>query len=213
MLEREDGEKTQDAAFSAAIEKAFARGSGHGLLQLGTTAQSGSAFPPALAWWRDFGARYVTALRALPNTPEAVPLPPDSILSTLVDEAPPMKGSEYLTAGVLKALWANLDAALSIELSESALSVEAFLKQRNPAWNVVGRVHFNLAENRKDEIWPFAFLATYTTGLSAQGQAKHLPLGQALREFAGDANKPQPAEPAASRATSQRILRVVEAHG
>jgi len=31
----------------------------------------------------------------------------------------------------------------------------------------VRRVHFNLAENRKDEDWPFAFLATYTMGLSA----------------------------------------------
>ena len=52
-----------------------------------------------------------------------------------------------------------------------------------------GRVHFNLAENRKDEDAPFAFLATYTTRLSAHAKAQHLPLGQALREYAGAANK------------------------
>jgi non-specific serine/threonine protein kinase len=50
-------------------------------------------------------------------------------------------------------------------------------------------VHFNLAENRRDEEAPFAFLATYTGRLSAQGKAQHQPLGQALREYAGAANK------------------------
>src|SRR5208282_4643224 len=64
-----------------------------------------------------------------------------------------------------------------------------FLKGRNPAWHLVGRVHFNLAENRSDEEAPFAFLATYTTRLSAQGRAQHLPLGQALEEYAGAKNR------------------------
>jgi non-specific serine/threonine protein kinase len=50
-------------------------------------------------------------------------------------------------------------------------------------------VHFNLAENRRDDEAPFAFLATYTTRLSVHAKAQHLPLGQALREYAGAANK------------------------
>jgi SNF2 family DNA or RNA helicase len=50
-------------------------------------------------------------------------------------------------------------------------------------------VHFNLAENRKDDAAPFAFLATYTTRLSAHAKAQHLPLAQALGEYAGAANK------------------------
>ena len=50
-------------------------------------------------------------------------------------------------------------------------------------------MHFNLAENRKDSDAPFAFLATYTTRLSAHTKAQHLPLGEALREYAGAANK------------------------
>ncbi len=74
-------------------------------------------------------------------------------------------------------------------MSESKSGVQEFLKRRNPAWNLVGRVHFNVAENRKDPDAPFAFLATYTTRLSAQAKAQHLPLGQALREYAGAANK------------------------
>ena len=90
---------------------------------------------------------------------------------------------------MLHALWQELDSAFWRELSESKCGVQDFLKRRNPAWNLVGRVHFNLAENRKDEDAPFAFLATYTTRLSAHAKAQHLPLGQALREYAGVANK------------------------
>src|SRR5262249_23742876 len=60
---------------------------------------------------------------------------------------------------------------------------------RNKAWNLVGRVHFNLAENRKDESFPFAFLATYTTRLSADAKPQHLPLGRALQEYAGARNR------------------------
>ena len=101
----------------------------------------------------------------------------------------PCQGAEYLTAGVLRYLWGELDAAFVTELSESKSGVQDFLKRRNPAWNLVGRVHFNLAENRKDPDFPFAFLATYTTRLSAQAKAQHLPLGQALSEYAGAANK------------------------
>ena len=74
-----------------------------------------------------------------------------------------MTGAVYLTAVVLHDLWQELDNAFRRELSKSKCGVQDFLKRRNPAWNLVGRVHFNLAENRKDEDAPFAFLATYTT--------------------------------------------------
>src|SRR3984893_3670884 len=100
-----------------------------------------------------------------------------------------MTGAEYLTASVLADLWRAIDAAFDAERVEAKLSVQAFLKSRHPAWNLVGRVHFNLAENRKDEEAPFAFLATYTTRLSAQAKAQHLPLGKALQEYAGAKNR------------------------
>src|ERR1022692_3847537 len=82
-----------------------------------------------------------------------------------------------------------MDAAFDAELAEAKLSVQEFLKSRHPAWNLVGRVHFNLAENRKDEQAPFAFMATYTTRLSAAAKAQHLPLGKALQEYSGAKNR------------------------
>jgi non-specific serine/threonine protein kinase len=48
------------------LEKAFARGSGHGLLWLGVS-EVGTALPPVLSYWRELGVRYVTALCALPG--------------------------------------------------------------------------------------------------------------------------------------------------
>ena len=105
--------------------------------------------------------------------------------------APPMTGAEYLTASVLEELWTETATAFRSELAESKASVESFLQRRNAAWHVVGRVHFNLAENRRDDEAPFAFLATYTTRLSTKAKAQHLPLGRALIEYSGAANKSQ----------------------
>ncbi len=162
---------------------AFGQGAGHGLLQLGA-AEVGGILPPAWTWWRDFSARYVTLLCAVPEGGDIVTAAPgDKALQTLIADAPPMMGMEYLTAKVLAALWAELDAVTRRELAASKSPLQDFLKARHPAWNLVGRVHFNLAENRKDEEAPFAFLATYTSRLSAHGKAQHLPLSRALAEF------------------------------
>ena len=175
------------------LEKAFIRGSGHGLLRLGAD-EVGTALPPVLSYWRELGVRYVTALCALPGvgdgrTKPPVPIPADGELDKMAAAAPPMTGAEYLTAAVLANLWRGMDAAFDAELADASLSVQEFLKGRHPAWNLVGRVHFNLAENRKDENAPFAFLATYTTRLSAEAKAQHLPLGKALQEYAGARNR------------------------
>ncbi len=65
----------------------------------------------------------------------------------------------------------------------------AWLKSRDPLWHTVGRVTFHLAENKRDEQRPFAFLATYTHRLSQGGKPQHLPLARALQEYAGAKNQ------------------------
>src|SRR5258705_10237908 len=175
------------------LEKAFLRGSGHGLLWLGAD-EVATVLPPVLSYWRELGMRYMTPLCALPSvgdgrTKPPVPTPTDGELDTMAAAVPPMTGAEYLTTSVLANLWRGMDAAFDADLVQAKLSVQEFLKSRHPAWNLVGRVHFNLAENRKDEEAPFAFLATYTTRLSAEAKAQHLPLGKALQEYAGAKNR------------------------
>ncbi|MGC4121236.1 MAG: DEAD/DEAH box helicase [Myxococcales bacterium] len=188
LLAEEEDALPLEAGLAGRLAQAFDRGSGHGLLQLGA-AEVGNALPPELAYWRDLGLRYVSLLcaQAEDGALGPVAMPPD--LEALAAGAPPMIGAEYLTPAVLRSLWEELDAALRIELAESRGSLQDFLQRRNPAWNLVGRVHFNLAENRKDEQHPFAFLATYTTRLTQAAKAQHLPLGEALKQYAGAANK------------------------
>jgi superfamily II DNA or RNA helicase len=179
-----------DDRTAARLLEAFAQSSGHGLMRL--AGEIGQTLPPAFVWWRGFAARYVASLclqstsgNALPH----IPPPPAAELASLVLTAPMMAGAEYLTKDILRALWEATAAALAKSLASAKSDLQSFLKALNPAWNLVGRVHFNLAENRRDQEAPFAFMATYTTQLSAQAKAQHLPLGQALREYAGAANR------------------------
>ena len=177
---------------SRRLEESFARGSGHGLLQLGS-AEVETALPPVLAYWREFGARFVTAVCTRPDVEgheqKSIPPPPIEDLETIAGSAPPMIGAEYMSPSVLRTLWDAVDAAFRSELAESKTSLQEFLKRKSPAWNVVGRVHFNLAENRMDDEAPFAFIATYTARLSTHAKAQHLPLGRALTEYAGGTNR------------------------
>ena len=174
------------------LETAFGRGSGHGLFELGA-GQVGTALPADLSYWRHFGARLVTSIctHADLTADHTIPAPAPDELDALVAAAPPMIGGEYLAASVLEALWTEAATAFRSDLAESKESVESFLQRRNAAWHLVGRVHFNLAENRRDDEAPFAFLATYTTRLSTEAKAQHLPLGRALSEYAGTANRSQ----------------------
>jgi non-specific serine/threonine protein kinase len=178
-------------ALADRLSAAFAQGAGHGLLHLGAT-EVATALPPLWAFWRDFAVRYVTALTATPEDGEIAVAAPDALaLETLCLDAPPMTGAEYLTPEILRALWSDIESAVKGELASGGLSLQDFLKSKHPAWNLVGRVHFNLAENRKDPDFPFAFLATYTSRLSAHGKAQHLALSQAMAEFSGGKKKTQ----------------------
>jgi len=46
-----------DSALAGRLREAFDRGSRHGLLQLGAK-EAGTALPPKLSYWREFGERY-----------------------------------------------------------------------------------------------------------------------------------------------------------
>ncbi len=190
-----DGDATDlEAALAARLLAAFGQGSGRGLWQLGAV-EVGRTLPPLFGWWRGFAGRYVAALcgnAAL--AADAIALrdmsaPTESEMATMMLAAPMMAGGEYLTADVLRVLWAEIASAALAALMASGADLQSFLSALNPAWNLVGRVHFNLAENRRDTEAPFAFMATYTPLLSAQGRVQHLPLGQALREYAGKAHR------------------------
>jgi non-specific serine/threonine protein kinase len=181
-----------EPAVARRIRAAFERGHGAGLLHLGA-AEARTALPPAFAFWRDFGCSFVAALCSLPDLEErrerVEPNPRDGELARLAASAPPMPGSEYLSADLLAALWKDVLVAWRSEVTATRGTIESWLTARDPAWNVVGRVHLHLAENKRDPDRPFAFLATYTTGLSASGKPQHRPLGDAVREASSAADR------------------------
>jgi hypothetical protein len=173
--------------------EAFADSTAGGILYLSTTELQ-TSLQADFSFARDLGRTYLTQLC---HTPELagqaefppVPPPTDGELAVMVLSAPPMRGLEYLNADVLEGWWADLDALVRKEVQASGRGVQEYLRDRNPLWKTVGRVSFHLAENKRDPDYPFAFLATYSNRLSAQGRAQHLPLGRALQEYAGAKNR------------------------
>jgi non-specific serine/threonine protein kinase len=189
----DEGSAALPAATSGRIERAFNDGEGAGLLHL-ATIEIKTTLGATLAFARDFAQRYFTQLCHLgdpdvPQETELVAPPGEEELSAIVLEAPPMRGLEYLDAGALRTAWLELDARIRLEVSAHGKGVRAYLHEKNPLWRLVGRVTFHLAENKQDEDHPFAFLATYTSGLSERGEAQHLPLARALQEYAGGSNR------------------------
>ncbi len=125
-----------DRELAQRLRDAFARGSGHGLLQLGA-AEVGTVIPSVFSYWREFGARYVTAICTQPDLESSqlaarVPPPSDAELDSLALVAPPMTGAEYLTATVLQALWREMDSAFRRELSRIEVRSSGFPETPQP---------------------------------------------------------------------------------
>src|SRR6058998_3638418 len=173
------------AAARVRVARAFARGSGHALLNLGATELDAPLAPP-LAFLRDLGRAFVTRLCAVPDLEERrarvdVDCPPDE-RARLAGAVPPMNGGEYVDADWVAARWADLHRAFVDEIRGHRGPVAEWLRARHPSWHAVGKVCLHLAENRGDEEHPFAFLATYAVRAGAGGKVQHRPLARALEE-------------------------------
>jgi non-specific serine/threonine protein kinase len=189
---------TQDATLNVgvlfraeAVEQAFSVSQAAGIMTL-AGGKSAPDWPLSWMFWRDFGKRYLLLLcQTQSNSERLEPLsPPDaSILAHLTLSVPPMPGAEYCTPDVLAAIWGNLDAWALDSIARNSDGLAGFLQQYAPLWRQVGRVCFNLAENKKDPEFPFAFMATYIPRLGKNARAQHLPLNQALGEYAGTNNR------------------------
>jgi non-specific serine/threonine protein kinase len=175
-----------DAGFE--LYQAFARDAGTGLLLLGF-AEKSMKMPVSLSFWQAYSARFLNAVRLTDGIEEQrqnlrIPFPEDMV-DLIIESAPPLPGGEYLRPGVLYELWRAMNQALCHELGDWHGSVTGYFAARNLAWHQVDRLCFNLAENRRNPQLPFAFMATYTSGLSEAGKLRHQPLKNALEEYSG----------------------------
>ncbi|MBX3226132.1 MAG: DEAD/DEAH box helicase [Labilithrix sp.] len=183
-----------DGVVAARIERAFAGGPADGLFHLGAV-EVDTALSPPFAFFRELARDFVTALAAEPDLDEGeraatIELTPKrERLEELARRAPPMRGAEYVSAELLESLWLDTQTAFRRDVARWGGSVAAYLQSKNPLWNLVGRVYFHLAENKNSTETPFAFLATYTTRVSADAKPQHRPLGRAVEESAGARDK------------------------
>ncbi|MCL2116809.1 MAG: DEAD/DEAH box helicase [Planctomycetaceae bacterium] len=186
------------AAFSSDLQYA------KGLLHL-ATVELQTLLPPDFDFLRSFAKSYMTRLCHLPemagagtngNTAQVVqkisPLEPPSLaeFEFFLAGMPPMFGAEYLTSEVLGQWWRELDRHVREKIAKhqnccagGTNGAADWIRQQNPLWRTVGRVTFHLAENKRDEQRPFAFMATYTDKVSTNAKPVQLPLAKALNEY------------------------------
>jgi superfamily II DNA or RNA helicase len=174
-----------------ALNQAFARSEAEGLLTLSKRGTAGTDDDESMRFWREITREFI---RQLCHVPEGsgvnfeLPGPDATRLSEWILNAPPMDGAEYLTPDVLQNIWQRLTDWSRPEIAQQG-GIAPFLQRHAPDWTRAGRVTLHLAENKGDNDFPFAFMATYAAGLNASGAMRQLPLGKALREYGGVGDK------------------------
>ena len=109
-------------------------------------------------------------------------------LNQIKDELPFVIGMEYVDAAWIHMIWDALLDVFRREIKEYDGTVARYFAEYNANINVVGRVFFHLVENKEDQ-YPFAFMATYSTKPVKSKKTVHTPLKNALKEFDGDETK------------------------
>ena len=114
--------------------------------------------------------------------------PESEVMKQILQNAPYISGAEYLNHEWIEKIWNRLNDAFSIEINVYRGSAADFLTSHSPEVHPIGRIFFHLVESRKED-YPFAFLATYSSGMGSDGKSKHLPLKNALVEYKSDNKK------------------------
>jgi len=145
---------------------------------------------PTLFFWQRVATHFLTLLCHEPAEEgfTDIAVPDDLCLSNWLLALPPMVGGEYLSKQMVALLWSELNYWVSTQAIKHG-GIRQFLTESAPKWQQVGCVSFHLAENKQDARFPFAFLATYSTGFSSGGKLKHLPLKEALQKYSGENNR------------------------
>lgn len=113
-------------------------------------------------------------------------MPEQEALFSLLTEVPYVLGAEFISASWIERICLSFADVLTGELAVYEGSPEEYFKSKNDALTVSGRVFFHLVETREED-YPFAFMATYST--KRGGNVTHQPLKRALEEFADKQNE------------------------
>ena len=217
-----NGNASRQSELPPALPEEFQIAAGRGLFAL-AKLELPNGWSAEFAYWQRFCRRLGESLCCLDEAErerfgkkltreklrQLVPAPDSLEAAVIISQSPPMLGLEYLTTEVLADLWADLVDEVRRQVQESQ-SLDDCLQTLNPDWQPLGRVTFHLAENKKDAAKPFAFLATYTNRISSKATIKHLPLADALQQFAGEKKQSKLAEllkPVSRASQSSELIR------
>jgi non-specific serine/threonine protein kinase len=146
----------------------------------------------SLDYWRKVTGQFAQKLVRMPDLEalrhKAMVAFTDAETAGMLDIAPFMPGFEYLNQDLLGNLWSRLNAAYQQQIKSYEGSVADFVRTLSPKVHLVGRVFFHLVESKKN-LYPFAFLATYSTALGQKSGCKHVPLKHALTEYGVESRK------------------------
>jgi non-specific serine/threonine protein kinase len=177
----------RDYYFDQALFDEFTRDKYKAMYDLGFAAKN-DKLPPTLAYLRYISLEFSGTLSRdsdieITRKPSALA---DETKSAILRAMPYGIGIEFIGERWVEGIWNALGGIFSREIEGWAGAVSEYLKSKNSAINVVGRVFFHLVESRRDDA-PFAFLSTYSTG--SEEKVNHLPLKNALLEYKGDQDK------------------------
>lgn len=159
----------------------------------------GKTIPAELPGWRFIRTLVVAQLRYLIEQAGEAVMPKDApkLHALLLPEeytaaqllsAPPVKGAEYWSAGVLRTVLQEVVHTVARRMgAHPGMPLAEWARSLCPAWRDVGKISFHLAENKADTSGkhPFAFMATFI-GTAADGTVRHWPLSTALQMYTGN---------------------------
>ncbi|HWQ41340.1 MAG TPA: DEAD/DEAH box helicase [Desulfosporosinus sp.] len=177
--------------FQEEIYKRFLENANEALIFLGFSDRTGS-MSDSLHYLRQIASTFVKKLAMNPDIEvlrEKITVEiEEEEIEQLLQNAPYLKGVEYLNQTWLKRAWEKLHQSFGNIIQTYKGSVEELFAAFNPNLQLVGRVFFHLVESKKEE-YPFAFLATYSAEVTSDGKSKHLPLKNAIAEYGENSKK------------------------
>ncbi len=170
------------------IYETYTRDAGSWLFYLGFSAQN-TELSASINYFIQFSGLFIQKLSRIPDLETLrhavqVTISEDE-LARIVESAPMITGAEYIDANMMAGLWKELGQTFSALIQKHKKNVESFFTALSPDVHLAGRVFFHLVENKNGAL-PFAFMATYSTGMGRNGKPNHLPLKNALNEYDGN---------------------------
>lgn len=111
----------------------------------------------------------------------------DDVWNIIQGKIPYILGNEFIDQEWLRSVFEKLHKIFASEIKNYDGKVSLYLAEKNQNLKTPERIFFHLVEN-KDDMFPFAFMATYATKTS-EGKVRRMPLTYALEEYKHERTK------------------------